>query len=452
VVVAHSVVHHVERLERALDQIASSLRTGGVLALNEYVGPSRLQFSDRALGIVNDVMVRLPARYRRSAVLGEVYPHRERPDLAHLLRVDPSESVRSNEILPLVEERFEVLERFELGGSVLQPLLYDLVQNFDDDDPYDAALLRTLCALEGLLVDGGALASDYVVLVARPRGTKRLLTRRRGRANGFPSPVPPAAKAVPARERIELPGWRASAAVTEHADRLPTGNPACDWVTWVAAWLRERGLPSGAEVLLLEDGWLRQALAHHFGGDRVQIASRDELASAAAGGAWADRFGAVFTSGALWSAGTGASELLELARSVLHPGCHLVACEYQGIDASALAVAGALRGALHSAEGPVEPSLPPERRRRDVLGEIAAVFDRERGGLVEVLPCSGTVLEPLLDDVPAALVELGAGEAWAGDDGLLPLLCYAEERLVRDGVIAPSYVVAIARRGPDRLR
>ena len=38
VVVAHSVIHHVERLERALDQIASSLRPGGVLALNEYVG------------------------------------------------------------------------------------------------------------------------------------------------------------------------------------------------------------------------------------------------------------------------------------------------------------------------------------------------------------------------------------------------------------------------------
>jgi hypothetical protein len=56
------------------------------------------------------------------------------------------------------------------------------------------------------------------------------------------------------------------------------------------------------------------------------------------------------------------------------------------------------------------------------------------------------VLEPLLDDAPPALLALRGPEAWRDDEALLPLLCWAEERLVRDGVVAPSYVVAIARR------
>jgi SAM-dependent methyltransferase len=442
VVVAHSVIHHVEQLERALDQIARSLRPGGVLALNEYVGPARLQYTDRALAILNDVMARLPARYRRSAVLGEVYPHRERPDREYLMRVDPSESVRSDEILGLVEERFEVLERFELGGAVLQPLLYDMVQNFDDDDPYDAALLRTLCVLEELLVDGDALASDYVFLVARPRSARRRATRRRA----LPA-NPDGASSVPRTgpEPVALPGWRAASAVVEHSNRIATGNPGCDWVTWVAAWLREHGLGDDQELLLLGESWLRQPLEHHFG--RLEVASAEQLEAAAPG--WSARFGAVFASGEVWSAGAGAPALVERVRGVLRPGGHFVASEYQGIDASALAAAGAVQGALEVAEGPLGSGVPPERARRDVVSEIAAIFGREGGAVVEVLPCSGTLLEPLLDHAPPAFVALRAPEAWAGDDALLPLLCYAEERLVRDRVVAPSYVVAIARRGSD---
>jgi SAM-dependent methyltransferase len=444
VVVAHSVIHHVERLERALDQIAASLRPGGVLALNEYVGPARLQYGDRALAIVNDVMARLPARYRRSAVMaGEVYPHRERPDREYLTSVDPSESVRSDEILPLLAERFEVLERRELGGAVLQPLLYDLVQNFDDDDPYDAALLRVLCALEGRLVDAGALASDYVFLVARPRGAKRPRAPRPPRPGRVASPAgAPAASGVPAAPAAPAVDWRAARAVRDHANRLPTGDPACDWPTWVAAWLRRSGFGEGEEVLLAGDGWLRAPLEHHFG--RVVVAAPAELLSAPE--SWRGRFGAAFTSGTLWSAGPGAPELLETIRSLLRPGGHLVAHEYLGVAETARSAAAELAGALASSEAAPRIEVAAERAERDVVGEVAAIFGRDGGDLVEVLPCSGTLLELLLDDSAAAPWPLRAEASWSEDDGLLPLLCYAEERLVRDRVVAPSYVVAIARR------
>ena len=81
-----------------------------------------------------------------------------------------------------------------------------------------------------------------------------------------------------------------------------------------------------------------------------------------------------------------------------------------------------------------------------MLGDIGATFGRDGGSLVQVLRCSATVLEPLLESAPPALLALRPAEAWGSDDALLPLLCWAEDRLVRDGVVAPSYVVAIARR------
>lgn len=50
---------------------------------------------------------------------------------------DPSEAVRSADLLPMMEGRFEILERKNLGGTILMHLLYDIVQNFRWDDPHE---------------------------------------------------------------------------------------------------------------------------------------------------------------------------------------------------------------------------------------------------------------------------------------------------------------------------
>jgi hypothetical protein len=48
-------------------------------------------------------------------------------------------------------------------------LLYDIVQNFRFDDPHARALIEMMCALEGALVDSGAIASDFAILAARKK-------------------------------------------------------------------------------------------------------------------------------------------------------------------------------------------------------------------------------------------------------------------------------------------
>ena len=337
--------------------------------------------------------------------MGEVYPHRERPDREHLMRVDPSESVRSDEILALVEERFEVLYRADLGGALLQPLLYDLVQNFDDDDPYDAALLRTLCALEGLLVDHGALAPDYVFLVARPRGAHR---RRRERRHGVESPQPrregPNAD-LPRRGRP--PGVASSDAVIEALEphRHPESRVRLgDLDRELAARPRTRDRGRGAAVgRQLVASSPRASLSPRRG--RVRRAAlrlgRGVVRSLRRG--VRHRRGVERRSASARSPRTTARRAPS-RRAPGGPGVpgRRTRCARRGADAAARA-RSRRRGA---------PLPSPERAPRDVVGEIAAILGRDGGALVEVLPGSGTVLEPLLDDAPPALLALRSAEAW----------------------------------------
>ena len=56
VVVAHSVLHHVENLEHAYAQIERCMRPDATLIVNEYVGPNRFQYSDDVLSIINALL------------------------------------------------------------------------------------------------------------------------------------------------------------------------------------------------------------------------------------------------------------------------------------------------------------------------------------------------------------------------------------------------------------
>lgn len=164
----HSI-HHIERLEHLFEQIARSLKPDGLFFMNEFVGPTRFQWSDRQLEVVNGLLRALPARYRRSTVgdgLKERFP---RPTVAEMVASDPSEAVRSSEILELAEAHFELLEVRPYGGTVLHLLLHDIAGNFSATSPGGPALLEAIADLEWALVSSGDLPSDFAVVVARPR-------------------------------------------------------------------------------------------------------------------------------------------------------------------------------------------------------------------------------------------------------------------------------------------
>ena len=157
VVMAHSILHHVENLEHAYAQIERTLKPEGTLIVNEYVGPNRFQVHDHVLTLINSLRDALGA------------PPFDRPTPQFMIEHDPSEAVRSEEVMPLLRERFDVLEQKELGGTILMHLLYEIVQRFRFDNPVERAIVETLCTFEGALLDAGRIESDFVIAAARKR-------------------------------------------------------------------------------------------------------------------------------------------------------------------------------------------------------------------------------------------------------------------------------------------
>jgi SAM-dependent methyltransferase len=168
-VFAAQTLHHIEALEHLLDQIRGSLGDGGLFVVNEYVGPKRFQFPDEHLQLMDDLLATLPESHRRSLRDGSVKERAVRPNEKEVYDVDPSESVRSDEILGLVEERFEIVHRVNFGGTLLQHVLSDIAGNFDPADPKDMAMIELVWLYEKTLIDQGVLPSDFVYLVARRR-------------------------------------------------------------------------------------------------------------------------------------------------------------------------------------------------------------------------------------------------------------------------------------------
>ena len=177
VVIAHAVLHHVENLEHAFAEIERALKPDGTLLVNEYVGPKRFQYSDGIHAMLNELFRALPPYLRRSTLTGQTYEEKLRPTVDEMIRNDPSEAVRADELMPMLGERFDVIDRRNLGGTLLQHLLYDVILNFRFEDTVARSLLEMMLAFEGALVDERRLGSDFVIAAARKKGAAPLRER-----------------------------------------------------------------------------------------------------------------------------------------------------------------------------------------------------------------------------------------------------------------------------------
>jgi SAM-dependent methyltransferase len=169
VVFAVQALHHVDDLEHLVDEIGASLRLGGLFVINEYVGPARFQWLDKTQDVMNRILELLPEDYRVNPRNGFVKERMDRAPAEEIARVDPSESIRSDEIEQLLRSRFDVLYRANFGGTLNQFLLADIAANFDDDDPKDVAILDLICLVEELLIAERVLPSDFAYVVLSPR-------------------------------------------------------------------------------------------------------------------------------------------------------------------------------------------------------------------------------------------------------------------------------------------
>ena len=420
-IVAHSVLHHINELEFALDQIRGALKPGGVVAINEYVGPARLQYSDAALQAINEIMAILPERYRISTLTGKPVAHKARPPVEYLMSVDPSEAARSDELHDLIHEHLNVRYEAPLNGSLLQQLLYEIVGNFDDESSHDRALVRLMAAYEEILHEVGALEPDYAFFVATSPGDDT--DRRFERApvvdrHYFTRP-----------SRGLSQAWREWPTIERHHHELPTKDHKTDWWTRIKQWLVDDGVTSESPILVFGESWLEPVLREVA--SCVTVANDDDLQELPS-----DAFRAVITTGGLGSSRLEPRLLLETLSRALQPGGCLVTNERRHPREQAGAWTARLAMAL-------EPLFPAEDHfrleaagRQHPLDLLPDHFTVEH-----VFPCGGELLESILGSHETTWQEVTRDHGFT----LVELLCLIERRLLEDGHLEPEHVVVLAR-------
>ncbi len=157
--IARDVLHHISRLEELCGSLAELLEPGALLYVDEFVGPTRFQWTNKQLEIIGRLLDRLSPELVTDLVLGDGTLRRRaiRPSVESMIDADPSESVRSEEIPAILAEHFELVELRPYGGAIFHQLFNRLMGNFAGHDD----LVRVLMEFDFLLTDEGVLPTNY---------------------------------------------------------------------------------------------------------------------------------------------------------------------------------------------------------------------------------------------------------------------------------------------------
>ncbi len=160
-------LHHIENLENLFAQAAAALLPGGIFFADDYIGPSRMQYSDAHIALMNRLLDSLPEHKRRNRLAGgAVKTSVERVPIETFLRVDPSEGVRAAEIVPLLRRHFDV-EVVPTGMSLMYEVLLGIIHNFDPEHARDDAMLDLICLADDLCEEGGLIEPCFACLLGR---------------------------------------------------------------------------------------------------------------------------------------------------------------------------------------------------------------------------------------------------------------------------------------------
>jgi len=165
VVLAHQSVHHINRLEHLAEQVRRTLKPGGLFMMNEYVGLNRIQMDPAQREFGNRLFSLLPERYLQMAN-ESVRQTIEMATAEEVEAYDPSEAIRSEDIVDIMGDMLELVGRRDYGGNLLNHGLNNIIGNFRPDNPLDDRWLRWLFNAEDCLLAEGA-PSDFSVLIYR---------------------------------------------------------------------------------------------------------------------------------------------------------------------------------------------------------------------------------------------------------------------------------------------
>jgi SAM-dependent methyltransferase len=146
----NSSLHHMSDVRAALAWSKRALKPGGMLAMFEFVGPTRFQWSDRNLDYVRRFRQNLPASLRPTG--NDRWT--ARPTIEAMIARDPSEATDSSNILPALRDLFPSAEIAMLGGALYHFGLNGIYPKLGDDDTW---VFDAMLTLDDALLDMGEM-------------------------------------------------------------------------------------------------------------------------------------------------------------------------------------------------------------------------------------------------------------------------------------------------------
>jgi SAM-dependent methyltransferase len=153
----HGSLHHIADPDRLLKEISRSLKPHGLFYIDDYIGPSRDEWTDEHL-------VQARQEFEKIDDTLKLWPVNPPLDWT-----DPSEMIRSSRIEGAVRETFEMLHYRPYWGNLLFPLLCCL-DGVALGQPQQQPLLRAMIEREKELVSAGVFARPlFAVMLARKK-------------------------------------------------------------------------------------------------------------------------------------------------------------------------------------------------------------------------------------------------------------------------------------------
>lgn len=157
----HQSAHHVAKLEKLFRAVLAVLKPDGLVYLDEFVGPSRTDWTDELLAPLREANRSIPDGMR-------IYDHLPEP----IQHDDPSEAIRSSEILPQLRIGFSIDTMRGYGGNLLA-VLFEVMR-----EPTEQVVEQLIDAERKLLASG--VPPYCAIIVARPKtGLARMIASAR---------------------------------------------------------------------------------------------------------------------------------------------------------------------------------------------------------------------------------------------------------------------------------
>lgn len=162
----NNALHHMLDTQQAVQWSRDRLRPGGLLAIDDYVGPNQFQWSDATIQRATEILASLPAH----ALQDPTNPSRTvrraggRPPLDSVIATDPTEAADSQAIIPALRQAFpNTLELIPTGGLAYLICLDELFEHFQT--PADLQRLQELLQIDAAW--GREQETAYAVAFAR---------------------------------------------------------------------------------------------------------------------------------------------------------------------------------------------------------------------------------------------------------------------------------------------